>query len=618
MNRLRILSSIILFVISYCPMNLYAQNCEVTKYISNCEVLKNKLCIIDSIELKIVNRAGEDYTKISIPYSKNEKLSDIEGWIEDKSGKRIRILKRNEITDRSEFSNMSLYEDNSIKRFQLKHSDYPYKVCYTFKTTINQFIAIADWSPVLFARIPTREAKLRVKFPKEYRYNIFLRDVNLIRSDTIGDQISKVFTAKYQNMDHIEANGQSFEDFKPRLIVVPEKFFYGITGSTEDWKTYGNWFFKLNKGLNDLPVSEKEIISQLIKGITDKREIIKVLYHYVQDHTRYINVTIGVGGFKSYPASYVAQNKYGDCKALTNYMKALLEFTGINSNYVLINRDLNPNKIIADLPCPQFNHVLLAVPVNHDTIWIENTENSEAFDYVGSTIQNRLALLIDENDSKLISMPTFKKRDVELIRNINVSLNNQGNGEANVFFSFKGYYYELFNELNSSYSKEDQDNLVKEYMPFNNYEVLDWKLNRADRDSAKIELVSRINLIKMMKQLGDEFYFNSFPVRTGVFTPPNERNLPLVFSYPVFHIDNVTYTIPKGLEVKVVPKDQVISSPFGNYEVHFSYDTNAIHVSKKFELYANEYKIEQYKMFYDFYKSIKEIEKNLVILKKSN
>lgn len=618
MNTIRILSSIILLIISCFPTNLSAQNCEVTKYISNCEVLKNKLCITDSIELKILNRSGEEYTNISIPYSKNEKLSNIEGWIEDKAGRRVRNLTRNEITDQSDFSDMSLYEDNFLKKFQLKYNDYPYKVCYTYRTTLNQFIAVANWTPALFARIPTRDAKLVVIMPKNYKYKIFMRDVTFVKSDTLEKQISSVYTAKYINMDEEEPNAQPLEDIKPKLIIIPEQFSYGITGSTADWKSIGNWYFNLNKGLNDLPASEKEIIAQEIKGITDKVEIIKILYHYVQDHTRYINVSIGVGGLKAYPASYVAQNKYGDCKALTNYMKALLEFAGINSKYVLLNRDLHPNKIIDDLPFPQFNHVILAVPLNRDTIWIENTENSEAFNYVGSSIQNRKGLLIDENDSKLISIPAFKKKDVELVRNIDVLLNNQGSGEVNVVFSFKGYYYEIFNEFNAGYNKDKQDNLVKDYMPFNNYEVLDWKLSKGDRDTAKIKLAAKLNLIKMMKRVGDEYYFNTFPVMTGVYGPPNARKLPIVFTYPVFNTDNVTFTIPEGLEVKAIPKDQVISSQFGKYEVHFSFAANVVHVSKKFELYTNEYSIEQYKFFYDFYKSLKELEKNPIILKMKN
>jgi len=617
-QKVRIHRIISLLTVLFFTVNLSAQNCEVTRLISYYEVTKNKLCRIDTIELKIINRSGEAFSHISIPYSKNEKLSNLEAWLEDAAGHKIRSLKRDEITDRSEFSNMSLYEDNFIKSFELKYNAYPHTVVYTYKSTFNQFITIADWSPALHAGIPTIEAKLVITLPKDYPTKSYLRDVRLIQSDTVGNKITNVYSSDYDPLDQNEPNAQNFEDFKPRLIIIPENFNYGINGSTSDWKSYGNWFLNLNKGLNDLPGSEKEVVSQLIKGVTDAREIIKILYHYVQDHTRYMNVSIGIGGFRSYPASYVAQNKYGDCKALTNYMKALLDFAGIKGYFVLINRDLNPKKIIADLPFPQFNHVLLAVPFKQDTIWIENTENSEAFNYVGSSIQNRKALWVDENNSKLISMPAQNKQDVELARKIMVSLDNQGNGEAKALFSFKGFYYELFNDLNAHYNKDEQDNIVKEYMPFTNYEVLDWKLVKSDRDSSKIELAFTISFLKMMKQVGEDYYFSTIPVRTTFFGPPSERKLPLVFSYPVLNIDSVSYTIPEGLKVKSVPKDQAISNQFGNFMAHFTFDDKTIHVTKNFEIHANEYSTEQYKLFYDFYKSVRETEKNLIILKKKN
>jgi len=615
-NSIRRMLSLLAIIL--CVIRLSAQNCEVTRLVSNYEVSRNKLCRIDTIELRINNRSGEEYAHISIPYSKNEKLSNLEGWIDDAVGNKIRSLKKDEITDRSEFSNSSLYEDNFIKSFELKHNTYPYTVCYTYKITINQFITVADWSPALYARIPTKEAKVVVTLPKDYPAEKYLRSVKLVKSDTADNKVTTVYSSVYHHFDQYETNALNFDDFKPRLVLVAQRFNYGINGSASDWKSYGNWFFNLNKGLNDLPVSEKEIVSQLIKNVTDTKEVIKILYHYVQDHTRYINVSIGIGGFKAYPASYVAQNKYGDCKALTNYMKALLEFAGIKSYSVLINRSLIPEKIITELPFPQFNHVLLAVPLKHDTIWLENTENSEAFNYVGATIQNRKALWVDEDASKLISMPALKSKDVELYRNIHITFDDQGNGRSDVLFRFKGFYYEQFNDLDSHYNKDEQDNIVKEYMPFANYEVLDWKLIKPERDSAKIELASRISLNRMMKQVGADSYFNTIPIRTGLFVPPSDRKLPLVFPFPVLSIDSVSYTIPDGLQVKSVPKDQIITTTFGNFSVRTTFDEKTIHTTKMFEIHPKEYTIEQYQLFYDFYKSVKEAEKNLIILKKKN
>ena len=98
----------------------------------------------------------------------------------------------------------------------------------------------------------------------------------------------------------------------PSVTIIPVEYNYAISGSFKDWISYGNWQFDLLQGLNELPDIEKSKILTLIKDIKDEKEKMKILYHYLQDETRYINITIETGGLKPYSATYVSTNKYGD------------------------------------------------------------------------------------------------------------------------------------------------------------------------------------------------------------------------------------------------------------------------------------------------------------------
>jgi hypothetical protein len=598
--------------------NTLAIDCEVLKHSTVCEIINDKLVQTDSIILQINNRNGENYTDISIPYSKSEKISGIEGWIEDETGRKVRTLKNSDIHDKSKISDISLFEDHYEKTFQLKFNTYPYRICYTYRIVYNSFTTMADWAPELFSKIPTKEARLIVKVPQNYPIKKYVRNVEFTRTDTLEKNIEYEFVSKYKAINQDEIFAEPYSNIEPKVVIVPLKFIYGINGSNDNWMTYGNWVYNLNYGLNDLPEREKIIVNNLILGLSDKKEIVRTLYHYLQDHTRYINISIGVGGYKSYPASYVSENKYGDCKALTNYMKSLLEFAGIKSYFTLINASLQPVKLIEDLPFPQFNHMILAVPIDRDTLWIDNTSNSGPFAYVGSYLQNRKALFIDENRSRPINMPEFNNEDVKMVRKFNVSINESGNAEAQIVFSFGGFLFECFNELKTQNTPDEQDKIVRDYMPFTNFDILNWDLNKLDRDTARIELVSTLNIYKLLKPVGNDVYFNIFPVRILNFKSPAERNLPLQFPYPVNNVDSLTYSVPEGSYVKSVPEPVDLSSAFGKYEARITLKENKIYVFKKFELFPATYPIEKYKDFYKYINMVKEADKiTLILVKKT-
>jgi hypothetical protein len=614
------LKSSFLFLLLF-PMAILANaqkyDAEIIKYSTSCEVEANRISEIDSVTILINNRLGDKYTEISIPYSKIEKLSDLDAWIENTEGVTVRKLKKSEIVDKSAISDISLYADNFEKCFQLKHNIYPYKIVYTYKTTYSEYITITRWTPVIYRDIPTHNAFLRIVVPKDFSYHQYLNNIAEAKVDTLKSGIVLKWNSSYLKPLKQEIYSKP-ENSIPTVMVWPASFKYGAVGSLNSWESYGNWQYRLIRGLDVLPEKEKQTVSELIKGISDKKEIVKILYHYLQDQTHYIDVTIGIGGLKPYPASYVAQNKYGDCKALSNYMKALLSYAGIASIYANVYRSEQQRDIIKNFTGPQFNHAVLAVPIDNDTIWLENTSNTYPYGFMGTTTQNKQALLICEKNSRLVRIPEMKKEDNLVSYKLEFDLYTNGQAKVTLNNSFKGLDFEEFIHLHSDFNDAQKERIIREYMPFENYEVVNWNLKKLNRDTARIELQASLNLYKYLKPLGGEYYFSLYPTRIPSFQLAAERTLPVAIPVPIYVSDTLIYNLPIGYKLKTMPDPVNLKSIFGCYKLNLNVKEGKIKAFKSFELFQGEYKIGQYPEFYAFIKSVKDKELLKLIIQPIN
>lgn len=588
---------------------------EIIKYSQFCEVEKEKLTKTDSIIIQINNRSGDKYTEINIPYSKNERVSKLEAWVEQANGTIVRTLKKSDIVDKSAISEISLYEDDYVKSFQLKHNVYPYRITYIYQTDYKDYISVNNWTPIVYTEIPTRVAKLKTIFSKGYKFSKYENDIQKIKCDSTTEILTLEWEANYLNPYKSEIYSQP-ENIWPYVFVVPENFRYGVDGGAKKWSDYGDWQINLMKNTETLPEEEKKRIANLINGITDKREKIKILYHYLQDNTRYINISIGVGGYKPYPASYVAINKYGDCKALTNYMKSILKFAGIESFYTEVYASTQPKQIIENIPGPQFNHVILAVPIGNDTIWLENTNKNNPFGYIGTFTQNRKALLVDKGKSKLVNIPALVRNQNHTSTKMNFELSISGNTKVSLNALYRGSDFEQFNQLHEDYNEDEKDQIIRNYLTFDQFEVEKWNLIKPNRDSLFIQLNADLNLTKVLRPLGNEYYFPLFAGRIPQFSTPEVRTMPVEIPFPINRSDTLTYQLPAGFDLKNTPDPSTLSSNYGKYELMFVQQNQQLTVYRHFELFPARYTKQQYPEFYKFIKTISDIDKKNITIKR--
>jgi hypothetical protein len=351
----------------------------------------------------------------------------------------------------------------------------------------------------------------------------------------------------------------------------------------------------------------------LISGTNDTREKVMKLYHYVQDVVRYVNISIKTGGLKPYPASYVAQNKYGDCKALTNYFMSVLEAAGIKSYYSLVHADDPIEPVLKSFPAQQFNHVITCVPVNNDTLWCDCT-NKLAFNYNGTFIQNRDVLVIDENNIHFSRIPALSPDQVTESRKIKLSSNAAGTVLCSIKYVFKGENYEAFSDLLHNYNESDKSRIVHNTLEEAGFEVIDYKIYDPGRDSKEVYLSCTGKFNKLYRHYGNDQLIGLPPIGIPIFEETAIRKLPVQIDFPTQKVDTIDITLPDGFSLSSMPDDKAVFCRYGSYSCEFRHSGEKVFVIRKFLLNSGNYPLEDYKDLYSFIKGITESEKTSVIV----
>jgi len=573
---------------------------------TNIEINNNKLTKDLYYEIKIYNRAGEKYTKITIPYSKLYKLSKIEAYIKDSNGRIVKKLKKSEIVERSSISNFSFYEDDFVKEFTLKHNSYPYTIVYSYQIQQNEFLYIDYWTPIIDDKIPTVKANLNLSIPIGYKISFANQNVNNPNIDSAGYFINFHWHTSYTDIVKPEVFTPPISKFLPSVAIIPQEFNYEKRGSFKDWISYGDWQYELLQGLNELPDIEKSKILTLIKDVDENKEKIKILYHYLQDETRYINITIETGGFKPYPATYVSNNKYGDCKALTNYFKSILDYIGIKSYYSKVFAG-NPIKEINKIfPSQQFNHVILYIPFEGEDVWLDCTSDG-AFNYLGTFTQNRDAFVISSNNSYFIKTPALKPIDVLDACKIEINYNPK---DAIVKFqnTYKGDLYENILHLERNFNESEKSKIVRNYIVADGFQLMDYQISNPNRDSVKIELSYEATSQNIYKHYGNDILVSNIAFSLPNFEKPKIRKLPVQIDYPIYKIDTLIYEIPVGYKLHKSQDNYSVLNKFVEFKFNIYENDGNIMITKSLLINSGYYPVSEYEEFYDFYKQVVEIE----------
>jgi hypothetical protein len=524
--------------------------------------------------ITVFNERGENmHADFNESYDKLSKLKNIEGILYNVSGRMIAKLKSDDIRDIgvSAFGNDIF--DNRVKMasFDKKRSIFPYTIEYSYERQTENMMFYPVFYPLGNEFTAVEEATFTINAPANipFRYKI----LNGMEKPAITDQGSKksyTWTIKNIPAYEDEPNSPSFD--QPFVITAPIEFeVEGYHGNIQSWADVGKFYFELNKGRDVLPETVKATVKKLIENERDSKIKIEKLYNYLQSTTHYMNISLGIGGWQTMEAAAVAKNGYGDCKALSNYMKALLNEAGIPAYQALVYAGDELSYSYADFACMHFNHVITCVPLDKDTLFLECTSQTNALGYQGRFTGNRTALLILPDGGKLINTSVYKPSDNSQVRRGKIRIDANGDAQVLITTTYTGLQQEKRNGVMNFMNKEEQKNWMVDHIKIPSFELQEFSLTENKKRLPAMEEKLKLVVKKIVTQSGSRLFLTP-NLMTDFFNAPltdEERRSDLVLSpnwYDFYDADTLVYELPENYVLEFLPEPVMISSKFGEYK----------------------------------------------------
>jgi transglutaminase-like putative cysteine protease len=580
---------------------------------------RDKMVIKKKQVITILNEYGMRYFDAGESFSKSQSVNAIEAHIYDVGGKELKKFKKKDFKEQS-LSRGAYVMDDKLLSLDYTPVAYPFTLVYTSEIETTNTAFIPQWSPVAGSLASTEKSTIKITYPQDLGFKYKGYNFNgPIPGETAGANTVS-FTAESLPAMKIEDYQPALYKIKPFVLFGLEKFHLeGVDGEAQSWEAFGKWMYDvLLTGTDELTPETQEKIKTLTAGETDPLKKAQIVYEYVQSKTRYVLVALGIGGWKPMLAKDVDRLGYGDCKALTNYTRALLKAVGVDSYYTVIYGDSDSRDMREDFVSMQGNHIILAIPNNGKYVWLECTSQSLPFGFQGDFTDNRLALLVKPEGGQIVRTGVYEPKGNSQNTTGNYTVTETGAISAELHIASRGLQYDS-RYTYETYSPADLDEMYKHrFSNINNVKLTKTKLVN---DKAAQQLTEDIFMQaeSYCSKSGGRLIFpvNAFNQFTSVPQRYRNRKMPFEISEGFYDVDEITIVLPAGFSIEARPENTTISDKFGEYKTEYELKEGRLIFRRSLLLNEGAYGSSEYENYRLFAEKISRNDNAKIVLVKN-
>lgn len=445
---------------------------------------------------------------------------------------------------------------------------------------------------------------------KEYRFEGY--DITRTeKKQGTNTQITFSTTDMKPRKSEYRMQGSSF--IFPHVLLLSKSFVNKNDNTVilfSETKDLYAWYLKLTKEVEIDVTDITTKVDELTAGMTVDDDKIKAIYYWVQDNIKYIAFEDGIAGFKPDAPQNVFNKRYGDCKGMAILLKTMLVEAGFDARLVWIGTD----NIAYDYSTPSLsvdNHMIAAIMVDGEPVFIDGTEKYNRYGTFASRIQGKQALVEDGDSFKLVNVP---RSNAELnLETYDGSLTIEGD--------------HLMGKVKRVYQGEQVSSMLYNFtgLPQNKrLEVLENVLTDGNSNASienttafdhtyrdgNIEIEYDFKVSNAVSNFDDTYYLELDPVRyLGNFQIDDDRENSFFFSNTRKESKKFELSIPEGYTVNSTPQNLKIDNKYLLIDMNYRVESDKIIYTSNilikerllhkdsFELWNSS--IKQLKSFYD-------------------
>jgi hypothetical protein len=589
-------------------------------------VIRNRELIIDvdendatekyKIVISILNKNGTDYTVFKEIYDSYSSISGFEYTLYDAEGKKYKSYGSGDLIFYSGYHGYTLYDDFRNVLFDPEYKKYPCTVEYNFRRKIKSLLLLQNWEIFPDYNCSVEKSSLVINVKKGVNIKYLEKNMPatcLRKSDNDGEHyVWEVQALEAFSKEDFE---EPFQEITPVVYISPVQFEIDKTsGNFNSWKEFGKWYSELIKGRDVLTPETIKKIEELTSGL-DTINKIRKLYRLLQNHTRYVSIQVGIGSWQPFEAKTVDRLGYGDCKALSNYMYSMLKAIGIKSNQMIIMAGEVAPSTIFDFPSNFFNHVIIVVPCQKDTLFLECTDPYFPAGYIGAFTDSRYGLMTSDSGGVMVRTTSYRQEDNITSSHLNVNLDIEGNSQAKIKTTYKGIGFDGIKLLSVQTNEDITKNLYKR-IDISNYSISSFSFTQPD--STRPEIIENIdlNLQNYAAKMGKKAFVQLDLLNRITEIPyiTETRKSKIVIRRYKTIIDTIVYKIPDNYIADKGPSEFSITSEFGSYQSKCSIGNGEVVYTRKYSLKPGVFEPKDASKFKDFYTEVSKADRMMLVL----